>query len=373
MLTLAAACQRAASEVAAKSPDRVTTAEPTAEAVELDPEQVANVRTETVHEQVLHRLLTATGKVQWNEDRTTRILAPIPGQVMDLHVRVGDPIRKDQVLFFIRSREVAAMVTDYFESQRDFDLVTKTHHMTKDLFEHQAASKVALQQAEGDLAKAAARLGRAEEALRVLGLNPQEIDRSGELRSLIPVVAPVGGTVIERTVTAGQYVQADSAALLTIADLSMVWVMVDVFENDIRGVHPGGKVQITAAAYPDLRFKAIVDRISDKVDPETRTLKVRLLVANPSGLLKSEMFITASLELSDTTAGATVPAKAVLTEDDKSYLFVAAGGRRFERRLVAAASDGTGRLRVTSGLRTGERVVTDGALLLNFRRKQGQQ
>jgi cobalt-zinc-cadmium efflux system membrane fusion protein len=117
---------------------------------------------------------------------------------------------------------------------------------------------------------------------------------------------------------------------------------------------------------------ASVDRISDKVDPETRTLKVRLLASNPGELLKAEMFITAALELNERTTGVTVPAKALLEEDDKSYLFVASGERRFERRLVSAVPDGSGRMRVTSGLHSGDRIVTDGALLLSFRQQESQ-
>jgi membrane fusion protein, heavy metal efflux system len=178
--------------------------------------------------------------------------------------------------------------------------------------------------------------------------------------------------VIERTLTPGQFVQADSTALLTVADVATVWVLLDVFESDIHLVHPGDKVQVTATAYPDRPFNATVDRISDKVDPETRTLKVRLLVSNPGLLLKSEMFVAASLELSERTTGVTVPAKALLSEDDRSYIFVATGERRFERRLVSAIPDGSGRMRVTSGIRTGDRIVTDGALLLSFRQKQSQ-
>ena len=382
----AVGCQSKTSEASARSAASVSSAEASgasasadsapkadkADGVEVDPKMMANLRIEQVREQTLHRLLTATGKVQFNEDHMARVLAPLPGQVVDLQVRVGDTVRKDQVLFSIRSREVAVLVTEYLESQRDLDLAEKTHTMTKDLFEHQAASRIAFQQAASDLAKAQAHVARAEEALHVLGLDPKEIEKTGGLRSLIPVLAPQSGNLIERAVTPGQFVQADSTALLTVADLGTVWVLVDVFESDIHSVHPGDKVKVTAAAYPDRPFMASVDRISDKVDPETRTLKVRLLVSNPNLLLKSEMFITASLELSERTTGVTVPAKALLSEDDKSYIFVAAGERRFERRLISATPDGSGRMLVTSGLRAGDRVVTEGSLLLSFRQKQSQ-
>jgi cobalt-zinc-cadmium efflux system membrane fusion protein len=326
---------------------------------------LANVHVEEVRAQAMGRTLTATGKVQFNEDQTARVLAPLPGQVLDLKVRVGDPVMKDQVLFSIKSREVAALVTDYHESQRDEDLAEKTYNMTKDLFEHQAASRISLQQAEGDLAKAKAHVARAEEALHVVGLDPE----SG-LRSVVPVLSPLSGSVIERTLTPGQFVQADSTPLLTIADLMTVWVLVDVFERDIHEVHVGQKVQVTAVAYPDRRFTARVERINDKVDPDSRTLKVRLLVLNPNLLLKPEMFISASLDLGGSATGLTVPAQASFTEGDKSYLFVATGDRQFERRQIVAAPDGAGRLRVVSGVTSGDRVVTDGALLLRLRQTQ---
>ena len=273
------------------------------------------------------------------------------------------------MLFSIKSREVASLVADYLQSQRDLDLAQKTYDMNKDLFEHQAASRISFQQAENDLAKAKTNVARGEEALRVLGIDPKEAARDGGFRSLVPVRSPIGGTLMDRNLTPGQYVQADSTALLTIADLSTVWVLVDVFERDIHLVRVGQKVQVVAAAYPDRRFPASVERISDKVDPDSRTLKVRLLVPNPNFLLKPEMFITSSLELSGGGAAISVPASAVFTEDGKSYVFAAINDRRFERRLIVAAPDAEGRLRVTSGLRVGDRIVTDGAMLLDYRRK----
>jgi cobalt-zinc-cadmium efflux system membrane fusion protein len=340
--------------------------------VELDPAMLANIRVEAVRSESGRSSLSGTGKVQFNEDRTVRILAPLPGQVVDFQARVGDSIEKNQLLFSIKSREVASLVTDYLQSQRDVDLAQKTYNMNKDLFEHQAASRISFQQAENDLAKANTQVARGEEALRVLGIDPKEAVKDGGLRSLVPVRSPMGGTLIERNLTPGQFVPADSTALLTIADLSTVWVLVDVFERDIHLVRVGQKVQVVAAAYPDRRFPASVERISDKVDPDSRTLKVRLLVSNPNLLLKPEMFITSSLELSGGGAAISVPAGAVFTEDGKSYVFAAINDRRFERRLIVAAPDAEGRLRVTSGLRVGDRIVTDGAMLLDYRRKQKQ-
>jgi len=376
LITLAiTGCQKSGvSEVAAEASDgaRKATKGELPNDVELEPAMLTNIKVETVAAEQGRGSLSGTGKVQFNEDRTVRILAPLPGQVVDFQARVGDSIAEDQVLFSIKSREVASLVTDYLQSQRDLDLAQKTYNMNKDLFEHQAASRISFQQAENDLAKANTQVARGEEGLRVLGIDPKEAVKDGGLRSVIPVRSPMAGTLIDRNLTPGQFVQADSTALLTIADLTTVWVLVDVFERDIHLIQVGQKVQVVAAAYPDRRFPASVERISDKVDPDSRTLKVRLLVSNPNVLLKPEMFITSSLELSGGGAAISVPAGAVFTEDGKSYVFAAKTDRRFERRLIVAAPDAEGRLRVTSGLRVGDRIVTDGAMLLDYRRKQKQ-
>ena len=353
---------------AARLPNPPTQAAPAADTVTLDESMLANIRVEAVRAQAGRSYLTATGKVQFNEDKMYRVPAPLPGQVLDLRLRVGDTVTKDQQLFSIKSREVASLVTDLIQSQRDWELAEKTHAMTQDLFEHQAASRIALQQSENDLAKAKAAIARAEESLIVIGLDPKKAGEAGALRALIPVYSPAAGNVIERTATSGQFVTGDGTPLLTIADLSSVWVLVDVFERDIRLIRVGQQVQVTATAYPDRRFTAQVERIHDKVDPETRTLKVRLLVDNPGLLLKPEMFVNAAVEIGG-TAGISVPSKAVFTEAGKSYVMAAVGERSFQRRSVTASPGAAGRVRITSGLRPGDRIVTEGTLLIDLRQK----
>jgi cobalt-zinc-cadmium efflux system membrane fusion protein len=328
---------------------------------------MANVHVETVKPETMHRLLAATGKVQFNDDHVIHVLAPMPGQVTNFTLRVGDRVEKDQILFDLRSREVASLVTDYLDSERDQDLAEKTWNMTKDLYDHEAASRVSLQQAENDLAKAKAHVARAAESLRVLGIDQKDVDAGRGMQALIPVHAPAGGIVIDRALTAGQYVQGDGTALLTIADPASVWILADIFENDLHLIHPGQRAQITAVAYPSHRFTAMVERIGDKIDPDSRTMKVRLLAPNADQLLKPEMFITAGFDLGGTAAGLTIPAQAMIVEGTQGYAFVQTGDRTFAKTPVTAAPDGAGRLRVTAGVKAGDRVVTDGALLVNFR------
>jgi len=210
-----------------------------------------------VQERTEDRTLSVAGKVQFDDARVARVLAPVSGQAVDVRVKVGDRIRKGDALFAINSREAAAALGELIESHKDLDLAEKTATMTEDLFDHQAASRIALQQAQNDLAKTRARVARGEEALRVLGLASQ--DDLSRFNGRLPVVSPLSGTIIERRVTEGQFVQPDSTPLVVAADLGVVWVLGDVFERDLHLVAVGDKAVIAAAAYPGERFQGRVE------------------------------------------------------------------------------------------------------------------
>jgi RND family efflux transporter MFP subunit len=236
--------------------------------------------------------------------------------------------------------------------------------MTKDLFEHQAASHMSLQQSESELAKAKARVQQTEEILQVLGLDSHPEEDLSHLQSRIPVRTPIAGTVIERNVTNGQFVGPDNPPLVTIADLSNVWVQADVFERDVHSISVGQKAEVTTTAYPDEHFIAHVSNIGSVVDAQTRTAKVRVLVANRDLRLKPGMFISVRLSLPNADSSLTVAAKAVFVENSKSFAYLQTGAQEFVRREVETAARGSDRLRVLRGLAAGDRVVSDGVLLL---------
>jgi cobalt-zinc-cadmium efflux system membrane fusion protein len=176
--------------------------------------------------------------------------------------------------------------------------------------------------------------------------------------------SPIAGTVIERSVTNGQFVGPDNPPLMTIADLSAVWVQADVFERDLSHITVGQKAEVTTAAYPTDRFTAQVSHIGSVVDGQTRTSKVRFLVANPNARLKPGMFASTSLYLPQSPSALTVPAKAVFVEGGRSFTYVQVGTQEFVRSAVETVASGTDRLRIVSGLKAGDRVVSDGVLLL---------
>jgi cobalt-zinc-cadmium efflux system membrane fusion protein len=333
--------------------------------VRLDQAQLAQITLETLSSHAVGDVIHATGTVEFNADHVVRILSPVSGQVQELRLNVGDDVRRGDTLFVLSSREVAAAVADLLAARKDLDLSQKTSAMTKDLFEHQAASRIALQQSENDLAKAEAKVAQSEEVLRVLGFDESALHNSGAVPSRMAIRSPIAGTVTERTVTNGQFVGSDAtAALMTIADLSTVWVQADLFERDLHSIAPGQKADVTTAAYPDNHFSAQVARIGTVVDAQTRTAKMRFVVANPGLRLKPGMYTEATIQLPESNAALTVPAKSIFVENGQSYAYVQADPTHFARRNVVTLAGSGNRVRVTRGLAAGDRVVTDGVLLL---------
>jgi cobalt-zinc-cadmium efflux system membrane fusion protein len=363
-----AACRRDAApetpaSAAAAPPGRTPDARRDA-SVRLGDAQRAQIKVEELSSRPTGDVIHATGAVEFNADRMARILTPVSGQVQGLRVNVGDDVRAGDTLFVLSSREVAAAVADHLASHKDLELSEKTFAMTKDLFEHQAASRISLQQSENDLAKARAKVAQTEEVLRVLGFDDAALENGAALPSRIAIRAPISGTVIERTITSGQFVGSENAPLMTLADLATVWVQADVFERDLHSIAAGQKADVTTAAYPEDHFSAQVARIGTVVDPQTRTAKMRFVVANPGFRLKPGMFTTAALQLPLQSAALTVPATAMFVENGRSYAYVQAEKNTFVRREIDTLPGNGDRLRVTRGLTIGDRVVTDGVLLL---------
>jgi cobalt-zinc-cadmium efflux system membrane fusion protein len=332
--------------------------------VHLDASQLKQIRIEELSPGSRPSTIKATGTIEFNADRMAKLLPPVSGQVQDLAVNSGDTVRSNDVLFVLSSREAAAAVADHLASHKDLELAQKTFAMTKDLYEHQAASRMALEQSESELAKARSKVKQTEEVLEVLGLDPDAEDDLARVQPRIPVRTPIEGTVIERSVTNGQFVSPETSPLMTIADLSSVWVQGDIFERDLRFISIGQKADVTTAAFPSDRFSAKVSRIGSVVDAQTHTAKVRFLVANRGARLKPGMFASINLYLSDDAAALTVPAKAVFVENGQTFAYVQSGPQDFVRRHIETAASGSERLRVVRGVITGDRVVSDGVLLV---------
>ena len=366
--TLAAGGCRSDAASSNAPPEEVEKRPSVSDEIAIDPKMLTSIKVEAIGERAASGTLTVAGKVQFDEDRLARVLAPLSGQVVDLRVKVGDSVRKGQVICALSSRDAAIAAGEHIESRKDLELAEKTAAMTQDLFEHEAASKMALQQAQNDLAKARARVARTEEALRVLGLVAQ--DDVARFNGRVPILSPIDAVVIERRVTDGQFAPADGTPLMTVANLEEVWVIGDLFERDLRLVARGQRATVTTDAYPAQRFEGRVNYISEAIDPASRSAKVRISVPNPGGRLKPEMYAAVTLAVASEQRALEVPADAVFMENGHSFVFVESSRGHFTRRAVEVAPGEASHRTVLTGLRVGDRIVVDGALLLRQEEQQ---
>ena len=302
---------------------------------------------------------TFPARVGFDEDHTQRVASPIDGRVVHVAARVGDTVRAGQALVQLSSPSVGSVQADAQKASADLSLGEKAMERARRLRADGAIAEKDVAQIEGDLRKTRSDVARSRAQLQALGLSSREPAVSAAVR------ARVAGTVVTRDVLVGQEVRADQATpLMTISDLSTVWVLADVYEQDLGLIEQGAEVAVRVPAYPGVDFKGKVGHIGDVVDPVTRTVKIRCLVPNPGGRLKPEMF--AKVELHDISGRKVIqiPAKAVIIDGDKTRVLVASEGNLFRPRQVEVGPELDGVVRVLSGLKTGEKIVTDGALFL---------
>lgn len=341
------------------------TAQPVA-VIKVSANQATNIRVEEVKEDSASKLLTTTGKIGFNEDRIAHVVAPMTGHILELRAKTGDSVKAGETLAVIKSKELSEAISDYLAGQKDLEMALKNFTMTKDLYEHEAASRMVFQQAENDLAKARVQVARNAEKLRLMGVPDGELSEINKtpIQPRVEIKSPINGVVTERQATPGQYIAADGIPLFTVADLSTVWVLADVFERDLRLLKPNQRAQVTTPAFPEYAFAARVSLINHALDPATRTVKVRCVVTDESKRLKPEMFASVNFFLEEFAPTITIPAQAVLTESGSCFVYLAKADNTFIRQKVDVQPGKPGRLRLISGLRAGDRIVTDGTILV---------
>ncbi len=329
------------------------------------PPDSRGVRTVTVARAEIADYLDVPGRIQADPTRVVRVFPPVGGRLISVEVRPGDRVRKGQTLALLESSEVTGARADYEKARADNEVKQKALQRASLLFENQVLSEKEFQQARADAEMAEAELRRTLARLRVLGVSPEGASNR------FAVVAPRAGVVLDIGAAAGEFSKSldAPAPLCTVADLSTVWAVGEVYEKDMAGLKVGAPAQVSVSAYSQQKWSARVAAISDALDPVTRTAKLRLVLENPGGRLKPEMFATIRL-LRSSLQGLEIPSSAVLREGAANYVFVQKAPGHFERRSVTLGRALNGNVEVTSGLAEGEVVVAEGALLL---RVAGQQ
>ena len=301
--------------------------------------------------------LVVTGTVTPDISRNVPVISLATGRVAAIHARLGDTVKKGQLLLSIRSDDVASGFSDYRKAVADETLARAQQERAKDLYEHGAMSMNDFQVAQDTEDKAKVDVETTEEHLRLLGDDPKKP------RGVVDIYAPVSGVITDQQVTNAAGVQALGSNPFTISDLSYVWVICDVYENDLPNVSVGEAAEIRLNAYPDKVITGRISNIGAILDPSIRTAKVRIEVPNP-GMIRMGMFATATFHRQKKETYTALPASAILHMHDRDWVYVPAADRKF-RRLEVVGGDALANnmQEIKSGLAPGQRVVASALVL----------
>jgi cobalt-zinc-cadmium efflux system membrane fusion protein len=304
--------------------------------------------------------LTVTGTVNPDISRNVPVISIATGRVVEIKARLGDTVQKGQVLLRVQSADVSGAFSDYRKAVADEKLARVQYERARLLYDRGAISLNDYQTAEDVENKAKVDVENTAEKLRVLG---GSVDHPA---SIVDIVAPVSGVITDQQVTnAAGVAGLGSPNPFTISDLSQVWILCDVFENDLANVHLGETAEIRLNAYPDKVFLGRISNVSPVLDPTLRSAKVRIEVVNP-GLMRVGMFVTATFHGQKKEMHVAVPATAILHLHDRDWVYVAAGGNKFRRAEVTSGSMLPGNMQeILSGIKPGEQVVQNALVFQN--------
>jgi cobalt-zinc-cadmium efflux system membrane fusion protein len=307
--------------------------------------------------------LNVTGTVNPDVSRTIPVISLASGRVVAIHAQIGDYVKKGQLLMEVQSTDVSGAFNQYLKAVNDERLAHTQDERAKILFDKGAIARSQLEIADDGEQDARSDLLAAEQQLRVLG-----VDKDHPAATL-KVYSPATGVIITQNVTAAAaagVTLAGSPNAFTIADLSHVWVICDVYENDLATVHVGQSADIHLNAYPDRLIKGTIGEIDAVLDPSIRTAKVRIQVPNPDHLMRVGMFATATFHGRRLEGHTSVPASAILHLHDRDWVYVPAGDGKFKRvGVVGGVMIADGKQEVTSGIAPGQQVVTNPLELQN--------
>lgn len=325
-----------------------------------------------VKKQRLAGMISATGKVEANADKIAHVSPRISGKVVTVKASLGDSVSAGQQLATLDSVELGEALSRYHQSKTKLTLAQSNMDRIKTLVEKKIAARKDILQAETDYKTAQTELHTDEERLSLFGVALSELKGDDHKRPLLPVRSPIGGIITEKHAIVGELADP-SKSLYTIADLSSVWIVVDINEKDLAKVHRGQTAAVTVGAFPDLKLKGRITYIADLVDQTTRTVKARVEVANPGRKLKPEMFATIELALAaDAPPVLAVPEDAIQELDGKKVVFVVEEKDEFAARPVQPGRSANGLVEIVSGLKEGESYAVKGSFILKSEVKKSE-
>jgi cobalt-zinc-cadmium efflux system membrane fusion protein len=341
--------------------------------ITLTEDQRAKIQLVTVQQTSFRPVVQATGNVAFNGDRSTQVLSPVSGPAIRVVAAPGLDVHKGEPLAYVSSPDFASAVADYRKAQTAFRNAKRIADRDSALFKNDALARSDLEQAQADVASAEADVEAAVQNMRALGVEESQIDavRQGKTAQIEAIIrSPIDGTVVEKLISDGQLLQAGTTPVATVADLSTMWVMANVFADDLRDVGVGQSVDILADV-SKTPLPGRVDYIASLVDPGTKAVTVRIVAPNNNHVLRRDMFVRVEIKSRDEHRGILVPLAAVLRDDQNlPYVYVVAADNGFARRRVDLGTRVNDQYEITSGLAAGDKVVANGALFLQFAESQ---
>lgn len=351
-------CHKATSNPAAGAPPRtkVVTAFEASEFSVERPEQYP-LTAAVEHRSVSQ--LAVTGSVNPDVSRTVPVISLASGRIVGIYARLGDVVKKGQLLLRLRSDDISGAFANYQMAVSDEVLAKAQWDRAQDMLQHGAIAVADMEIAKDTEEKAKVTMDTAAEHLRLLGSDVNH--PSG----MVDITAPVSGVITDQEVTNAAGIQSLGTSPFTISDLSTVWIVCDVYENDLASVHANDPAEITLNAYPGRVFQGKVSNILPILDPSLRTGKVRIEVANP-GMMKVGMFVTATFKGKTEQTYAAVPSSAILHLHDRDWVYVPVADKKFRRVMVVGGDLLPGKMQeIRSGIPVGQQVVTNPLVLQN--------
>ena len=339
--------------------------------VQLTPLLENEVKLVTASMSDVREVLRIPGSIQVDEQRMARIGASVTGRITDIDVVLGQEVKQGQVLATLNSTELGQNQLVYIKAQQQISLQSRAVERAKLLLESDVIGAAELQRREAELSAARADLNAAGDQLEVLGMSKTaiaQLAKSSQIHSFSSVSARLAGTVIERKVNLGQVVQP-AEQLFTVADLSHVWAVAEVPEQQAELIQEGEEVNIEIPALSNKQFTGKLIYVADVVNPQTRTVTVRTDMENHERTIKPEMLVSMLVQ-SKATQKLTVPMQSIVREDNKDHVFVQIDPRKFRLREVTLGSEYEGMVTIESGVSEGETLVGEGAFHVNNERKR---
>ncbi len=333
-------------------------------------DQLPHLRIVPVRTSTWSIAIHTTGTVDWDADHTTQAITQVNGPITRILVDTGARVKAGDPLLYVASPDVSNAISTYRKARNQEEQAQRTMNRTKELLDHGAAAQKDLEAAQADFNDASTDVQNSLQALKIFGVSKQEIDQAERQNIAISpelaVYSPIGGIIVQKLVSPGQLIQAGATTCFMISDVSTVWVQGHIFDHDLPSVHLGDSAEEGNPAFAQ-KFHGVVSYIGSMVDAATRTTPVRIVTENPGGLLKKDSFIDAVIHTRTQQNVLTVPVSAVLhNEQNEPFVYVEVQPGKFAQRLITAGAQQNDQQEVLSGLKTGENVVAEGSVFLQF-------